>query len=200
VFALIPLSLRWLRMRRRPVSAALITFALVLGASNVVGRHERVVDVLVARHDIASGQVLTASDLDLIPYPSRHAPATAVSSVESLLGRVVIGPVAQREVITTTRVVSARSSEGLAVPVRLADAGMAALLRPGDIIDVLASAASAGTPAAVVADRLRVVTVPTANASGLGQGGLIVVSADARRAAMLAGAAESHLTVVIHPN
>ena len=47
-------------------------------------------------------------------------------------------------------------------PLRLADAALAALLRPGDVVDVIAADAEA-EQAAVVAARARVVTVPASS-------------------------------------
>jgi hypothetical protein len=141
VLALVRLSLRWLRMRRRPVSAALLAFAVVLGTTTVLERLSPVAP---------SGDTLTDADLH--------------------------------------------------VPVRLADPAMATLLQPGDVISVMASTGSAGSAAETIADHLRIVTVSTAIPGGTNHGALIVVATDAKRAALLAGAAQSALTVVIHRN
>jgi hypothetical protein len=129
-------------MRRRPVSAALVTFAVVLGTSTVIDRHDPVAQ---SEHN------LTGADLH--------------------------------------------------VPVHLADPALATLLQPGDVISLMASKGSLGSPATTVAEHLRVITVsPTSNSGGMSHGALIVVATDATRAALLAGAAQTTLTVVIHPN
>jgi hypothetical protein len=141
VIALVRLSLRWLRMRRRPVSAALLAFAIVLGTSTVLERLNPVGQ---------SSDTLIAADLH--------------------------------------------------VPVRLADPAMATLLQPGDVISVMASTGSLGSAAETIAEHLRIITVSTAISSGTNHGALIVVATDARRAALLAGAAQATLTVVIHRN
>jgi pilus assembly protein CpaB len=143
------MSLRWLQMRRRPVSAALAAFAVVIGASTVLDRHDPARQAVVANRDISSDPALSAADL--------------------------------------------------LVPVRLADPAISALLQPGDLISVMASAGALGSPATIIAGRVRVVTVSAATNGGLGQGPLIIVATDARGAALLAGASEAALTVVIHP-
>jgi pilus assembly protein CpaB len=201
VIARISLGLRWLLMRRRPVSAALATFSVIVGASTVASHHEPTAQVVVAARDIHAGHTLTAADLRVTSLAAQHIPDTVVSSPEEILGRVVTGAITAREVITTGRVLSPRTAKGMAVPVRLADAGLASLLRPGDVIDVLASdSRSFGSPATIIAERLRVIAVPHASSTTAGHGALIVVGADSRRAALLAGAAEATLTAVIHPD
>jgi hypothetical protein len=76
-------------------------------------------------------------------------------------------------------------------PVRIADAGVVELLRPGDRVDVLAAAR-------VVASGARVVTVPEGDGGALGDGALVVLSVPRSTAAALAGAsARSPLTVAL---
>jgi hypothetical protein len=76
-------------------------------------------------------------------------------------------------------------------PVRIADAGVVELLRPGDRVDVLAAAR-------VVACEAPVVTVPERDGDALGDGALVVLSVPRSTAAALAGAsARSPLTVAL---
>jgi hypothetical protein len=80
-------------------------------------------------------------------------------------------------------------------PVRIADAGVVQLLRPGDRVDVLARAR-------VVASGASVVTVPDGDGGGglggLGEGALVVLSVPRATAVALAGAsARSPLMVVL---
>ncbi len=89
----------------------------------------------------------------------------------------------------------------VAVPVRIADAGAARLLHPGDRIDVLAVSdsgdlgAATGPPRTIGTD-LTVLAVPTSSDGD--QGALVVLAADRFSAAALA-AAGSHLAVTILP-
>lgn len=106
-----------------------------------------------------------------------------------------------RELTTTSGTgVGMTVPEGhLAVPVRLADAGIAALLRPGDQVDVFTSDTRAGVEVVAAA-----VTVGTAPTTGGGpwtdDGELVVLLASPEQAAVLAGAsATGGLTVAVHP-
>lgn len=192
---------RWWITRRRAVTAGLLAFAVVVGLSAIVGRHQPTTRVVVAAHDIAAGAALTEGDVRIAEIASDLVPSTSVSSVGDLIGRVATGPIAAHEVITTTRVVSSDASAGVAIPIRLADRTTASLLRPGDRIDVYASASGDGQirPAQLVASAVRVITVPATSRDS--DGGLIVVSGDDDNAALLAGAVDGPpLTVVIRPN
>lgn len=87
----------------------------------------------------------------------------------------------------------------LAVPVRLADAGIAALLRPGDRVDVFTSDVRAGVQ--IVATSVTVGTSPTTSDGPWQDGGeLVVLLAFPEQAAALAGASvDGSLTVALHP-
>jgi hypothetical protein len=78
----------------------------------------------------------------------------------------------------------------VAVPVRLADAATAVLVRPGDRIDLLASPVDRGGRASVLAEGLRVLTVP-ASAEASGADGALLVVAATRRVALAVAAAST---------
>ena len=90
------------------------------------------------RRDPRRPDLRTAACPAAVPGGSARQPA--------VLGRVVAGPVRRGEALTDARLVGPGLTAGLdpqesaAVPVRLADAEAAALVRPGDRVDVL------GTP------------------------------------------------------
>lgn len=189
---------RWWLSRRRPVVAALLTFAVVLALSAIAGRHSPTTSVVVMARDVAAGTSLTSDDVTLAELADELVPSTAVKNVDDVIGRVTTGPLAQHEVLTSTKVVSANSAGSMAVPIRLADPRVAALLRPGDVVDVVASLSGDGQvrPAQLLAAGVRVVTVQSDR-----EAGLIVVTADENTAPLLAGAVDGPaLSVVIHPN
>lgn len=191
--------LHWFISRRRPVAAGLLAFAVVIGLSAVVDQHRPASVVAVAARDLPSGHSLEERDLALIEVPTTAVASSMVARTTDLVGRVLIGPVARGEPVTTTRVMSARSMNGLAVPVRLSDPGVATLLRPGDVIDVMAVGRD-GQVAETVARRVQVITVPdVAGSVAMHDGSLIVVSTDAATAPRLAAATGWPLAVVIHP-
>ena len=88
----------------------------------------------------ASGVVLTPGDLAVTRFAEGTVPAGVVADPT---GRVLAGPVREGEPLTDRRLVGptlVAGHPGLQVaPVRLPDATAAALLRPGDRIDLLAT-------------------------------------------------------------
>ncbi len=81
----------------------LLGLALVLGglAASDVARREAalraqvgpVVEVVVARADLAAGRVVAAGDLALRRVPARYAPVGAATLPETLIGRRLAAPV-----------------------------------------------------------------------------------------------------------
>jgi Flp pilus assembly protein CpaB len=114
------------------------------------------VPVLVAAADLAAGARLTAADVRAVPIPDDLVPAGALRPSAGVLGRIVAGPMRRGEPLTDARLLGRGLATGLsppesvAVPVRLADGQTAALVRPGDRIDVLATPVdgAVGSPAA----------------------------------------------------
>jgi Flp pilus assembly protein CpaB len=90
----------------------------------------------------------------------------------------------------------------VATPVRVADPGVAALVRPGDHIDLYATPATGLGPAAVVAAQVPVLAIPdAADDALLAEGALLLVGTTTRQAASLAEAAvAARLSVVLRPS
>jgi Flp pilus assembly protein CpaB len=111
--------------------------------------------VLVAAHDLSGGAPLSAGDVHAVSMLASLAPAGALHHATAITGHVLIGPARAGEPITDVRVsgpAAARAVSGIhdavSVPVRLADPGVAGLLRPGMRVDVIgARPGSAATPA-----------------------------------------------------
>jgi Flp pilus assembly protein CpaB len=162
----------------------------------------------VAAADLRAGAVLTADDLTRATLPAAAAPDGVVADVGQLAGAVLAGPLRRGEPVTDVRVVgpglwSQVPPGQVAAPVRLADLAVATLLRPGDRVDVLATAADAGAAEVVAAGAL-VVSAPPPEAPGstaaAGDAGLLVLAVSSDTAARLAGAAtNSTLTVTLGP-
>ena len=100
----------------------------------------------------------------------------------------MVSAVRRGEVLTDVRLVGAGGARGLgpglvAAPVRVADAETVALLRPGDVVDVLAAEPTDGAAreARLVAAAVRVARRARARPStgfgaGLGDGGLVLLA------------------------
>lgn len=180
---------RLLLARRRLIAAALAAVAVVAGLRTVAPPAPETAPVLAAARDLASGSVLGAADLREARVPLDSLPPRPVTDG---VGRVLAAPLDAGEVLSETRLVGPAMVDlepGLVpVPVRLPDAQMAALLRVGDRIDLLAADLQAGADrsgdaaaAVLVADDVPVLMVGGSASSGggataaVGLPGLLVV-------------------------
>ena len=151
------------------------------------------VTVLAAARDLTAGTPLGADDLVRVALPAAVVPSGVLTEVATAVGQVLAGPVRSGEPLTDVRLVAAslvpRTGGVVAVPVRLADPGEAALLHAGDRVDVLATPPTGGRLAATVGVALRVLAVPPPGPAD--DGALVVLAAVPAVAAALAGAAAS---------
>lgn len=203
------LSVGWRELRRAVrwhrglVAGGLAAASVAAGLSSVAPASAETVTVVAAARDIPAGVALAADDLALLALPPASVPAGALRQVDELVGRVVPGPVRSGEPITDVRVLGPRllaawtgRPEVVAAPIRLADPDTAALLRVGDVVDVLAAAsqpgAAPGPGAVVVAAGVPVLAVPVpADSTSTAEGALIVLATSPATAARLAAAAVS---------
>ncbi|MER2087640.1 MULTISPECIES: SAF domain-containing protein [unclassified Rhodococcus (in: high G+C Gram-positive bacteria)] len=102
------------------------------------------VAVVVSSRDLTPGQVIANSDVEIREIDSKQLPEGVVSDTGLVVGRTVAGPIRTGETVTDVRVLSPRlaglsvgTDDARIVPVRLADAAVADMLRSGDVVDVL---------------------------------------------------------------
>ena len=191
-----------LRRRRRLIAAVLAAAATASALRTLAPPPADTVEVLVATRDLPSGTRLSGDDLVAQAYPVSLAPGGAATTA---VGRVLAAPIGRGEVLTDVRVVGpalALAQPGETVlPVRLPDAGMASLLRPGDEIDLVATDPGTGL-SSVVAREVTVLATPTGVADGPagGSGGaLVVVGASAVESIDISSASlAQYLTVTWH--
>jgi Flp pilus assembly protein CpaB len=208
---------RWLRELRRAVAWRRRLLAAGLAAGSVAFAIQALAppppagtDVVVATRDLPAGAVVSAGDLTLAHRPTRDVPHGALTTTEVAAGRPVSSAVRRGEVLTDVRLVGPGALRGLAdgtvaAPVRVADAESAGLLRPGDVVDLLAASAAPDAPTAqarLVASGVRVLMAPRQPRSGLtaglGNGALLLVATSSSTAARLAAAAVTdRLSVVL---
>lgn len=182
--------LRRLRRRllahRRLGAAILAMAAVALGVQAVRPPAPASVALTVAAHDLPAGTVVATGDLTRVRVPPGALPA---GLTDQLTGRVLAGAVRRGEPITDARLVGPDLTDGhpglVAVPVRLPDAAMAALLRVGDRVQLLATDPQDGSTTVAAPDAL-VLALPAAdetpvtssvspNAVTTGAGGRLVV-------------------------
>lgn len=196
---------RVLRRRRGPVAALLVAAAVATALPGLAPAAAPAAVVLAAAHDLAPGSRLTEADVVRVALPAAARPSGALP-LGPVEGLRVAGPVRRGEPLTDVRLLGpglldpASARAGLvAVPVRLADRGGAALLAAGDSVDVLAAAGDGRAPtAAVVAADATVLAVPAPD--GTDEGGLVVLRTSSVAAGRLAAAAVSgRLSVVLRP-
>ncbi|NYE35731.1 Flp pilus assembly protein CpaB [Nocardioides cavernae] len=185
--------------RRRLIAAALTAVAVLAALRTLAPPPPDTVDVLVAARDLPSGTLLGDDDLALRAYPAALAPDTAA---EAAAGRVLAAPLGSGEVVTDARLVGPGLADAqpgrTVVPVRLPDAGMAALLRPGDQVDLVATDPGSGETSLVAGDVTVLATprdVPEGPTGGSG-GALVVVAATATEAVRIASAGLSQFLTV----
>ncbi len=186
--------------RRRLLAAGLAAVAVVAGLRAVTPAPAATVSVWAAAHDLAGGRPLTVGDLRRVALPTGAVPAGALRATADVVGRLLAAPVRRGEPLTDVRLLepallAALPEPGLvAVPVRVADgSAAAALVGPGDVVDVLAAGdptAGGARDATTVAAGVRVLAVPAA-AGRDGDAGLVVVATTDRQAAALAQASAS---------
>ncbi|MDD7924959.1 SAF domain-containing protein [Actinomycetospora chibensis] len=180
---------------RRAAAGLLVVLALGLLAAPSVAPAGT--PVLVAARDLAPGVALGPADVTVRLLPGELVPAGAFTEPGAVAGRQVVGGVRAGEALTDVRllgpvaaVAAAGVPDAAGVPVRLADAGVAALLTPGTRVDLVAAGADdAGlVPAdpALLAPGAVVLAVLPAPERTAGSAPVVVVALPAALAARVA--------------
>jgi Flp pilus assembly protein CpaB len=158
---------------RRIVAAALVTVAVFLALRPNPAEEAA---MLVADRDLAPGTALSTSDVRIVWAPPSLIPRGAFTDPVAATGQVLAGAASAGEPITSARLLGSentRLTSGLAdasaVPIRLADSGVAELLVPGSKVDIV------GPDQSVLAAAATVVTVRPESGSA-DRGRLIVVA------------------------
>jgi Flp pilus assembly protein CpaB len=196
---------RFVVLRRRWLAAGLACLAVLVGLRGTDPPPPPTRSVVVAARDLPGGGALGAGDLVVRRLPADAVPSGATAVVADLAGRTLAAPVRAGEVLTDRRVVAPSLVAGypglVAVPVRVAEAGVLRLLRVGDVVDVVAAPVDGSGRAWVAAPSARVVVVPEpderdASAADTVGGGLVVVAVTPDQALGLVGAASARLLTV----
>ena len=196
----------WLSFRRavswhrRKLALLAVLAAVLTGLAAAAPEGPPTVSVVRAAVALEGGTRLTPDDLEVTDIVVDDAPDGAVADPDLLVGRTLAAPVPRGQVMTERAVVSARASPGrVMAPLRLADADVTALLRAGDMVDVLAADPQA-EQTFVAGRSVRVVTVPARvdpDAGADPAGALVLVEVDPETARVLARAAVSATLTVI---
>ncbi|GAA1972032.1 SAF domain-containing protein [Amycolatopsis minnesotensis] len=188
---------RPLLLARRGLAAALLLTALALFLRPGTG--DPGVLTVVSAHDIAAGSTIDDADVRVVAMPAAVRPSGAFEAADPVRGRLLSGAARAGEPITDARLLGLPGTGDprlSTVPVRLADAGVAALLRPGSRVDVVA-AEDGERGRRVLASMATVVTVVTVSTADAGArhppgssatGPLLLLSLPPETATQVAGA------------
>jgi Flp pilus assembly protein CpaB len=186
---------RTLAARRIAAGALVILAAVVALRSDPNGDRT---EIVVATRDLASGVELTADDVRLENRTAATVPDGAKSDVHAVVGATLAGPARRGEVLTDVRVLGPRLAESVAgpdariVPLPLADSAVLDLVRPGDVVDVLAAGSESGTdarPQLVATNAVVVLVSEKPKGTGNGSDRVVLVAVGAHAANEVAAAA-----------
>lgn len=132
---------------RRPLAALCAGLAALLVVDLARPDEPPTAHVLVAAHDLVPGAELTDQDVRLDAVPVALLPTRLAAPDDALGRRVAVAVPAGLPLVPELFVEDAATGPPgtVVVPVRFADAGVAAVLRPGMRIDVVAAAQHEGT-------------------------------------------------------
>jgi Flp pilus assembly protein CpaB len=193
---------QWLRpdwsrtvLARRIAAAGLVVLAGVAALRpNPDGERAQVV---VAARDLSPGAALTADDLRLEKRLAPTIPDGSQSDIDTIVGSTLAGPTRRGEVLTDVRLLGRRLAESAAgpdarlVPVHPVDIALADLVRPGDVVDVVAASDTSSPSAArvVATDAIVVLVSAKQKAQAATNDRVILVALPPAAANAVAGAA-----------
>lgn len=164
----------WHRRWFAALAAAICVFSLAQVIAPPIPAGSEVVVVASA---VGAGDVIDAGQVAVRSIPAEYVPATALTDVDQVVGKVAITALSEGAVVSEEYLLAGSAPpEGmLLVPVRLPDAGLADILTPGQRV-TLVSVGGDGT-SSVLARSLRVAAIPALSDSLIGAtaDGLLVV-------------------------
>ncbi|MDI3314936.1 MAG: SAF domain-containing protein [Mycobacterium sp.] len=190
---------------RRAVAGGLVVLAAV-AALRANPQGDRV-EVVVAARDLSPGAALTPDDVRLEKRSVTAVPDGSQGDLHAVVGSTLAGPTRRGEVLTDVRLLSSRLAGAAAgpgarlVPLHLADAALIDLLRPGDIVDVLAAPAHdpQATARLVAANAVVVLASAKPQLPAADTDRLVLVALPAGAANAVAGATLAQaVTVILH--
>jgi len=191
---------------RRVAAGALVVLAAVAALRS--DPHGEQTQIIVATRDLTPGVELSAADVRIETRTATTVPDGYLSDVAAVVGATLAGPVRNGEVLTDVRLLGPRLAESTAgpdariVPLPLADSALLDLIRPGDVVDVLAATTSDtgadARPQLIATDA--VVVLVSEKPKGAGTGSRVVLVALPAHAAndVAAAALGQSVTLTFH--
>jgi Flp pilus assembly protein CpaB len=163
--------------------------------------------VLVASRDLMPGTELTVDDVRLETRSAPTLPDGSQSDIGAVVGSTLAGPARRGEVLTDVRLLGRRLAESAAgpdariVPVHPADSALIDLVRPGDVVDVVAATegSTQATPHVVATNAIVVSVSAKPKAQSSNSDRVVLVALSASSATAVAGAAlVATVTLTMH--
>ena len=177
---------------RRVAAGALVVLAAL--AALRTDPHGDQSEIVVAARDLSPGAALTVVDVRLERRLAATVPDGAQSAVDKVVGSTLASPARRGEVLTDVRLLGPRLAQSAAgpdariVPLHLADTALLDLVRPGDVVDVLAAADNDVDPRVVATDAVVVLVSEKQKGPGVGGDRVVLVALPAHAANDVAGA------------
>src|SRR5215212_1168872 len=177
---------------RRAVAAGLVVLAAIAALRS--DPHGDKTDIVVAARDLSPGVELTAADVKLEKRLAATVPDGASAKVDTVVGSTLAGPARRGEVLTDVRLLGPQLAQLSAgpdariVPLHLSDTALLDLVRPGDVVDVLAAADDDIDPRVVATDAVVVLVSEKQKGPGAGGDRVVLVALPAHAANDVAGA------------
>jgi Flp pilus assembly protein CpaB len=177
---------------RRVAAAALVVLAAVAAVRS--DPHGDQTDIVVAARDLSPGIELTATDVRLEKRSTATLPDGSQATVDDVVGETLAGPARRGEVLTDVRLLGPRLAQSAAgpdariVPLHLADTALLDVVRPGDVVDVLAAADDDVDPRVVATDAIVVLVSEKPKGAGAASDRVVLVALPALAANDVAGA------------
>lgn len=197
---------RQVLIRRRALAAICLGLVVWFGVDALTADPPPTVPVLTAKRDLPSGATVSAGDLELTRFAPGSVPPSAIRDPAAAVGRTLLVPLGRREALVSAdllgRQALARYPDRSAIGLRIPDADAAALLDPGDHVDLVASdPQSAADPERLVRDAV-VLALPrpdpeSASISNGGSGRLVLFAVPSDGIEHVAAVANSHFLTVI---
>ncbi|WP_179475455.1 SAF domain-containing protein [Mycolicibacterium vinylchloridicum] len=192
-------------LARRVAAGGLVILAAVAALRPDPG--DRLIEVVVAAHDLGPGAALSVDDVRMEKRSATTIPDGAQTVLDAVVGATLAGPARRGEVLTDARVLGSRLAglsagpDARVVPLHLADAAVLDLIRPGDVVDVMgaADAHTDAQPTLVASDAVVVLVSPKQKAAGAGDDRVVLIALPATAAHSLAAATlVQTVTLTIH--
>lgn len=189
---------RALLVRRRLLSAVCAAVAVLATLRALAPPPEPTAQALVAVRHLAAGSVVAPGDVASEALPVAAVPDDAA---EAPVGRTLAAAVGAGEVLTDARLVGPSLLEGrpgaVALPVRIPDADVVALLRVGDRVDLYAADPAAADPLGTrLLDAALVLALPAPVSRDGRQGRLVVLQVTPEQGSEISGHAARWLLTV----